>query len=345
MITLGKFTFKDTEVLSCINFMKKSNVIFSGTLSEEDFLKYNFKKPKILQNQNNLVTFINLEIDIEENDVVYCHLDYLELLFRLINKLGFSNIKVISTQSDRKITKKIFDQKPECISKWYSVNVAYNHPDLVPIPLGIASYRNTKSVIYADFIDLNHNKKVKDSIYTNFNVNTNYFHRIKAQKSISNNLHQNLKENSAYDTYLVNLHSSEYCIAPWGNGIDTHRFWESLYSETIPVTINCIHYQSFSDLPVLLLNSYDEIKNIQKDFNFLERSIEKLNIDWWISIIKNEAKTSTDKKKVGFTNLEIRILQIYFIKLKYRNKLLKIIFTLLRKIHKKFSILRKILPL
>ena len=75
MITLGKFTFKDSEVLSCINFMKKSNVIFSGTLSEEDFLKYNFKKPKVIQNQNNLVTFINLEIDIEENDAVsYTHL-------------------------------------------------------------------------------------------------------------------------------------------------------------------------------------------------------------------------------------------------------------------------------
>ena len=200
-------------------------------------------------------------------------------------------------------------------------------------------------MIYSDFINLNHNKKVKDSIYTNFNINTNYFHRIKAQKSISNNLHQNLKENVDYETYLVNLHSSEYCIAPWGNGIDTHRFWESLYSQTIPITMNCIHYQSFSDLPVLLLNSYDEIKKIQKDFRFSERRIEKLNIDWWISIMKNGEKTSTTKKKVGFTKLEIRILQIYFIKLKYRNKLLKIIVTLLRKIHHKFSIPRRTLPL
>ena len=345
MIKLGKFSFSDNEVLSCVNFMKQSDVVFSGTLSREDFLKCNFRKSKVVENKNNLLTFINLEIEIKENDIIYCHLDYLELLFKLINKLEFSNIKIISTQSDRKITKKIFGKKPESISKWYSVNVAYNHPDLVPIPLGIASYRNTKSVIYSDFINLNHNKKVKDSIYTNFNINTNYFHRIKAQKSISNHLNQNIKENAGYKTYLKNLHSSEYCIAPWGNGIDTHRFWESLYSETIPVTLNCVHYQSFSDLPVLLVNSYDEIKNIEKNFNFLERSIEKLNIEWWFSIIKNDAKISTAKKKVGFTKLESRVLQIYVIKLKYKNKLLKIIFTLLRKIHNKFNILHKILPL
>ena len=127
--------------------MKQSDVVFSGTLSREDFLKCNFRKSKVVEDKNNLLTFINLEIDVEENDIIYCHLDYLELLFKLINKLEFSNIKIISTQSDRKITKKIFRTKTRFrVSKWYSVNVAYNHPDLVPIPLGIASYRNTKSV-------------------------------------------------------------------------------------------------------------------------------------------------------------------------------------------------------
>ena len=122
MIKLGKFTYNEDEVLSCINFMKNSDVIFSGTLSEEDFLKCNFKEPKIVHKENNLITFINLEIEIEENDIVYCQLDYLEVLFRLIKKLDFSNIKIISTQADRKINKSLFDKKPSCISKWYSIN-------------------------------------------------------------------------------------------------------------------------------------------------------------------------------------------------------------------------------
>lgn len=345
MIKLGKFSFSDSEVLSCVNFMKKSDVVFSGILSKEDFLKYNFRRSKVVENKNNLITFINLEINIEENDIIYCHLDYLEILFKIINKLEFSNIKIISTQSDRKITRGIFKQKPDCVSKWYSVNVAYDHPTLIPIPLGIASYRNTKSVIFSDFTNLNHNKKINNSIYTNFNINTNYFHRIKAEKSIKNHLDQNLMENVNYDTYLMNLHSSEYCLAPWGNGIDTHRFWESLYSGTIPVTMACLYYESFSELPIILVNSYDEIKNIEKNFNFIEKSIEMLSINWWINKIKNDLKANTTKKKVEFSKFEIIFLELYLIKLKYKNKLIKIIFTLLRKMHNKFSSLRKILPL
>ena len=31
----------------------------------------------------------------------------------------------------------------------------------------------------------------------------------------------------------------------------------------------------FSDLPVILVNSYDEIKTIQKEYDFFEKNIEK----------------------------------------------------------------------
>ena len=342
MIKLGKFTYNEDEVLSCINFMKNSDVIFSGTLSEEDFLKCNFKEPKIIHKENNLITFINLEIEIEENDIVYCQLDYLEVLFRLIKKLNFSNIKIVSTQADRKINKRLFDKKPSCISKWYSINVDYKHPQLISIPLGIASYRNTKSVIFSDFSDPLINNDINQTFYTNFNINTNYFHRIKAQKSIINFLGQNVMENIDYSSYLANLRSSVYCIAPWGNGYDTHRFWESLYSETIPITMVCTHYESFSDLPVMLVNSYEEIKTIQKEYDFFEKNIEKLNINWWISEIKNHVIEYSSPVRLRLTKAEVRFLDYYITKLNYRNKLIKMVFTFLRRVDKKINNLHKI---
>lgn len=342
MIKLGKFTYSKDEVLSCINFMKNSDVIFSGTLSEEDFLKCNFKEPKIIHKENNLITFINLEIEIEENDIVYCQLDYLEVLFRLIKKLNFSNIKIISTQADRKINKRLFDKKPSCISKWYSINVDYKHPQLISIPLGIASYRNTKSVIFSDFSNPEINNDTNQSFYTNFNINTNYFHRIKAQKSIINLLSQNVMDNIDYSSYLANLRSSVYCIAPWGNGYDTHRFWESLYSGTIPITMVCAHYESFSDLPVILVNSYDEIKTIQKEYDFFEKNIEKLNINWWISEIKNHMIEDSSSVRINLTKAEIRFLNYYITKLNYKKKLIKIVYTFLRRVDKKINNLHKI---
>ena len=37
------------------------------------------------------------------------------------------------------LTKNYF-VKPSCISKWYSSNVDYLHPNLIPIPLGVANF-------------------------------------------------------------------------------------------------------------------------------------------------------------------------------------------------------------
>ena len=184
MIRLGELTFDQNEVLTCVNFMKNSDVIFSGVLSEEDFKEFNFKNPKLISKQNNLITFINLEVKIKENDIIYCHLDYLEILFRLLKNLQLKNLIIISTQSDRRVNKKLYDKKPDCVSKWFTINSDIEATDIAAIPLGIASYRNTKSVVFEDFLFLDSTTKIKDSIYSNFNLNTNYFHRIKAKKAM-----------------------------------------------------------------------------------------------------------------------------------------------------------------
>ena len=47
---------------------------------------------------------------------------------------------------------------PKCVSSWYATNVVYKTDSLIPIPLGIAPYRNTKSAIIDDFIDLEFQK-------------------------------------------------------------------------------------------------------------------------------------------------------------------------------------------
>ena len=342
MINLGKYVFNEDQIISCVNFLKNSDVIFSGTLSESDFKKFNFQNTKIVSKQNGLITFINLEFDIGENDVVYCHLDYLEVLFRMLKNLKYQNIKIISTQSDRKVKKFIFKQKPICISEWYSVNVDFKDENLIPIPLGIASYRNTKSVIFEDFLDIGEIDKINNSFYTNFNENTNYFHRVKAKKSIFKYLGQNIIDNIDYSSYLKNLKSSTFALAPWGNGYDTHRFWESLYSGTVPITISNTHYKSFNDMPVILINEYDDLKNIDKDFKFFDKKIEKLNIEWWLSKIKTDSNENLSTSHIKVGRLDLFFLNIHLLKIKFKNKFKKTIFTIFRKFHKKFSNLRKI---
>ena len=46
--------------------------------------------------------------------------------------------------------------------------------------------------------------------------------------------------------------------APWGNGIDTHRFWEALYLGSCPITVKHKNYSDFKNLPNFL-NDYSEL--------------------------------------------------------------------------------------
>jgi hypothetical protein len=88
----------------------------------------------------------------------------------------------------------------------------------------------------------------------------------------------------------------EAIICPIGNGIDTHRLWETLYSNRIPIIIKVGDYkiyELYEKLPIIILENenqlYDEklldikinqIKNNQYDMSLLDMS-------HWGKIIKN----------------------------------------------------------
>ena len=67
MIKLGNNIYNSDEVISCVNFLKNSDVVFAGTLSENDFNDFQFENPKIISRSNGLVTFVNLAFDLNEN--------------------------------------------------------------------------------------------------------------------------------------------------------------------------------------------------------------------------------------------------------------------------------------
>ena len=62
--------------------------------------------------------------------------------------------------------------------------------------------------------------------------------------------------------YLQNLRTSGLVLCPEGNGVDTHRFWETLYMGGIPVvTKNPMMEFFYNNLPVIQLNDWSELEN------------------------------------------------------------------------------------
>ena len=342
MISVLNNKYQKDQVLSSINFIKQSDQVFSASLSQEDLEKFNFSDIKIIEKNNELITFINLNFSVQENDIIYSHADFVESLFYILKKFKFKNIKVISSQSDRKITKNLFNQMPKCVSSWYTTNVVYKTDSLTPIPLGIAPYRNSKSAIIDDFFDLDFQQTKKKFLYLNFNLNTNYFHRIKTINYAQKVFNIQLVEDKNYQDYLSSLALHQFSISPWGNGIDTHRFWEALYCGTIPITKSHYIYKTFEGLPMILLPTYKSLNNIKKEIEFDQFNIEKLDINWWMKQInKDKIKPIVDKTIVHITNTQLTQIENNFHKLRNKNARKKKILTFLRKLHQKFSILHK----
>ena len=64
--------------------------------------------------------------------------------------------------------------------------------------------------------------------------------------------------------YYDLIRKSYYTLCPLGNGIDTHRFWEAIYKESIPVVLTESYLFADLTLPVLVL------KNNWTDLSFFD---------------------------------------------------------------------------
>lgn len=342
MISVLNTKYQKNQVLSSLNFIKHANQVFSASLSHEDIDRFNFNDIKIIEKNNELITFINLNFNLKENDIIYSHADFVDSLFDILKKFKYRNIKVISSQSDRKITKNLFNKKPKCVSRWYATNVIYKTDSLIPIPLGVAPYRNSKSAIIEDFIDLEHQQSKTKFVYFNFNLNTNYFHRIKALNSTQKILKIKPMKDKNYKEYLKSLGSYKFSLSPWGNGIDTHRFWEALYCETIPITKSHYIYKTFEGLPMVLLPSYKRLTNLKKDIRFDKFNLEKLDINWWIKQINQiKVEPQVEETKINISDNMLHDIQKNFDKLRKKISRKKKTVTILRKIDQKINIFHK----
>ena len=339
------------HVINGDNFAKFSNIIFSEELSTNTF-KEKYKDRKDIQtlyevsNKRASFTFYVLKnFTLKENDIVFCNTDIVELLFKSLKSIkNLKNIKLVTHQSDRPITKSLFNKKPSCISQWYSVNVNYSHKNLIPIPLGVNDYKFSNymndDIVSKYFNNIPSSENKINKLYMNFNTNTNR----KEREQIFNNF---LKKdwcvaeepNVTAEEYYKNIKKYKYILAPWGNGIDTFRLWESLYLGSIPITKYHRSYETFRDFPIVFVDNYENI-DLEKIESTVQLPTHKLNIHYWIDLINNEKIDSNEEAAVLSENYGFnKYFFIYNSKLMFLSKLKKVKY-FFYKILKKMSILK-----
>lgn len=327
------------NIINSNNFLNYSNVFYGAYIQNEDLYKFNKEDYRVLLDENGSQLIKMKSFKLKENDVIFCHSFLLEPLFNHLKDVkNFKNIKLITHQSDMTIGETEFLKKPACISKWYAVNVNYKNENLIPIPIGIGNDSNQKTLTSKHFEQLLLFEDKIKKLYLNFNLNTNYFHRYKAYKSLKN------KEFIFYDKpqlnlnkFVKNLNEYQFTLAPWGNGYDTHRLWEALYAGSIPITLFHTSLESFSDFPILFLDSYRnfDIKNINmEDSKYFYN--EKLNINWWFNLINKEKIESSNEELEFAETKEIHDYNVgLFFKQYHKFNKIKKRDTFKRKLHKR----------
>jgi len=277
-----------------------------------------------------------------DKTIFYSNTEYLHEVFLKINSLNHEVI-LITGNSDVSIFNQEF---PKNIKYWFSQNVLTSNDNIIPIPIGLrnsfpyhipnqfsilsgASYDNGKFIEdELTKIYLNDNSIPTKFLYSNFNTDSNMGYRIfikNISKEIPHITYEDPIENkNGYKNYWNQILDHESVLCPIGNGIDTHRIWETLYCKRIPITINAncfksikistgcggeslqvppqedeyaIYTKIYSHLPIVILDNYQQLYDqdylksqieYQKNKNY---NIELIDFNYWKSCILNLEKT------------------------------------------------------
>ena len=338
--------------MNSYNFARSCDIVYSEVISHENFKNLAIEDYKVIFEDEVKIFYKLNSISVKENDVVFCNTYMLESLFKLLKKVNLQNIKLVTHQTDLSITKDIFDSKPDCVSEWYSINIAYANKDLISIPIGLSNEYSPKNLFQNNYKNFNfislEEKKIKG--YANFRINTNNKVRESVQKKLINFDWVEFDEpNLKMDEYLNQLIEHKYILAPFGNGIDTHRIWESLYAGSIPVVQEHVNFSAYRDLPKVVVKNFNDLnitflENYTKSIDQNSFNSEKLRISYWINLIN---LNSVKEKEEVFHLRESEKDQSFFIKKHLRreknnSRLKKVLYNFRRirnRLNKLFSLL------
>ena len=132
--------------------------------------------------------------------------------------------------------------------------------------------------------------KTKWSLYCTFIENIPFSNTYYRQSNIEGRIKIDVTNSKCYDI----LSEYKFILSPPGAGIDCHRTWEALYSGTIPIIISSSINEIYTDMPVLIVNDWNEItekllkvkyNEIQQKLRNKEYNMDKLYFNYWRDLI------------------------------------------------------------
>lgn len=239
------------------------------------------------------------------NKIFYCDTHNVNNFFESIT--FDHDFVLVSHNSDGKVTKTPgisdadFNKKPKNLKKWFAQNVCVDDEIMVSLPIGLENsewFPNVNKI--GQMMEKNVSEKyIKNILYINHNINTNVKERELPYKLFNNKDYVTCVSGHNgvnYKNYIDDVYNHKFVLCPEGNGTDTHRTWECLYVNTIPIEKRNFNNSFYEDLPICFINEWNEITEefLHKEYERITKikyNPTKLDFNYWEKRIKEYVRS------------------------------------------------------
>lgn len=228
----------------------------------------------------------SFEVLKDRSGVIFCKTDYISELFNVLRD-STNRYVLITHNSDYCVSEEVWKTKPNCVLSWFAQNVTYNHPDLIPIPIGMerpgVGSNGDVSLL------LKSNKNRTKTALLALNPLTNSVGRVPLVNHFKDTPWVTyIKDRIPFNNYINILLDHKYVISPEGNGPDCHRTWEAIYAGVVPIVKKSVLTSYFSDLPILLVDDFMSIDLSMLNGIYpeiLNKCVDKATMSYWKKVI------------------------------------------------------------
>ena len=214
---------------------------------------------------------------VRDGDIIFLKADMIETFFKFFHQKIESRYVLLSHNSDFSFNLENQEYLDDKVIHWFAQNINFEADEKISLlPIGLENRRYLKNGLIYHFNKYKNSEK-KHLVLLSFNEKTN-ISRLKVKEALKNNklITSQMFKNS--DSYKKTLSESMYNLCPPGNGLDTHRFWESLLLNTLPIVVRSSFTSNLEklDIPALYLDKWTDL-NEYKENELQSLYMEKIN--------------------------------------------------------------------
>lgn len=176
---------------------------------------------------------------------------------------------------------------PDNVIRWYATNVNTTHPKVIAIPSGLENSRWRPELRKRDRMieKWSERRNIRNLVYVDFSTTWNIGERKRIYSLLENKSWVTaFRDGANFERFLDNVYNHKFVVCPRGNGIATHREWETLYMGSIPIQKRDYNNRFFTELPICFVDDWVEITE-----DFLNSEYERIcNSEWNMEMLTFE---------------------------------------------------------